>query len=498
MRYGVLLLLPMILFGYTHNIKEICANIEKVANEAELIYERFDDSDNALKLLHASEFTSLFNQRLECPNKLKKLDLYVDLQAKAKNARINYTQLEILIKQYPSHLHFYKALGALYHNQFIKHKNPNFLEKSINLYTQYIDLAKKQGVEPDLEIIDFVKTGGLQKVKSTWGKYLNPSHQVPLGAFKAFYINSKDPKKVVASEVVKDISINYPYDKFHGIDSGQFGAYWVGKISFDKTIKKHIYIDQSWSKTRIIIDGYVVYNGGHKGEAVYTFSKGIHTIEVEFLNAWHTTQLSVKFFDDVHIYRLNQLKDELQKVVTPDTNFNYVGIYESREKDQSVKLKIKTSAKPIVLLLQSYAAVIWKIENPHNVKIQAIVLNSAHPLSDVRGDIKGVKIFYSKKRVGSGYKLGLPKEKSLKNCCIGNHFNCSYASLLDVENSIPRIFKKKVFGFSAQYGTKSMDVPEVVVNESMYQDIIKWNKKVDQLKAKCTKNSQITPEELFK
>lgn len=47
------------------------------------------------------------------------------------------------------------------------------------------------------------------KAEKTWGSYLNPKNIIPDNKFKVFYINTNNPRKVIASETVNKISVNY-------------------------------------------------------------------------------------------------------------------------------------------------------------------------------------------------------------------------------------------------------------------------------------------------
>lgn len=500
MKKAILLLLPLLLSAYGYNPNEICKKIERGMAEAKMIDQTFHDADNALLLMQQNG-TSLFYRKPECMKEktyMDYFDQYALLQTRATK-RPDPRSLEQLIKKYPQHLLFYKAAGKVYEKNYHRYKNQKAKEKALTYYKQYIALSKKQGVTPDAAIVDYVKTGGLRRAKTTWGKYLNPQGEAPLGRFKAFYISTEAPKKIIASEEVDTISVNYPYKEFHGIDSYHFGGYWVGKLAFGQKTQKVFYLAQSNSTTRIIVDGYVLYDGRGNAEIPYTFTKGTHTIEVEFLNKWHTTQLSVKLFDKIKKLDTQALKKSLQPLVTAQTRFYYAGVYESRRKDQSITLTIEKIDAPIILLLQSYDAVTWVVNNPYKVPIKAIILHSTHPQAEVKGALGGAKIFYASHRltVGNGYRFGLPKNRSTKGCmCVSGHFTCQKVAAFDA-SYVPAMFNKKVYGFSGKYGTDALKVPEILINSKAYDEIKAWNAKIEALRQKCVQNRSLTPDELF-
>ena len=193
----------------------------------------------------------------------------------------------------------------------------------------------------------------------------------------------------------------------------------------------------------------------------------------------------------------DEIIKELNSVVTDDTNFNYIGVYESDNKDNSVTLKLKESKYPAVLLLQSHRAVVWKIDNSAKVDIKAIVINSSTPESEVRGETKGIKIIYSQRAVGHGYSSGLPDQKRKKECkCIVGHYTCSETRAFGA-NDIPSKFAQKASGFSGKYAATTLEVPEVQMKPEIYEEIERRNAEIREGKQLCTKNQTLTPDKLF-
>lgn len=84
-------------------------------------------------------------------------------------------------------------------------------------------------------------------------------------------------------------------------------------------------------------------------------------------------------------------KDEIQQLlaegISEDYEFLYVVTYSNSSPDNTITLDIKENKKPIVLVLTSYEAVNWKISNPFNADIRAIVYGSDKMGTTVKGDI---------------------------------------------------------------------------------------------------------------
>ncbi len=334
-----------------------------------------------------------------------------------------------------------------------------------------------------------------RKAKTTWGKQLNPKNEVPENVFKAFYINTKYPKKIVASEYAdkNKIRITSPYDKYLGIRSQNFGAYWVGDFTYDKETIQEISISQSWSKTRIIIDGTVIYEGGDNTRMPYTFSKGKHRIEIEYINNWHTTEFMVIIKAKEKIHTAKEVKQILADKSSKKSKVLYAAVYESRNRDQSIDLDIKRQDVPVVLLLNSHHTVEWVIENPWKVKIEAIIYSSHSPGVEIKGEIpKGIPIIASKKHIGTY------DSETKQNCvCDGLMFRCSGSNGLKMLEAIEALTDKKLLGFSGQYDPKSLILPETLITK-------KWKAKqkeaaieVESQRKDCQKELNPQFEKLF-
>jgi len=332
-----------------------------------------------------------------------------------------------------------------------------------------------------------------KKAKSTWGKYLNPKQTIPTNKFKAFYINTNRPKQLIASEIVDNISVNYPWKDFHNIDAKDFGGYWVGNFVFEKTQKKEISVSQSWSKTRIIIDGMVVYEGGDNKKFTHTFTKGKHKIEVEYVNNWHTVGFMVSIQDKKKRYSIHEVQKILRKKSSKESMLVLVGAYESKRNDQTITLKITKQNKPIILILNSYDAVRWKIENPHHVKIEAIIVSAYKPGVEITGNgIDSVPQYHLKSRLGA---------YTMKRSCTcvngGADFHCEGREPLSVIHSLESTFNKKVLGYSVGYSLKSITVPDTLLTAQKIKAFKKMEKQHEVERKSCLKQSNPNFDTMF-
>lgn len=337
------------------------------------------------------------------------------------------------------------------------------------------------------------KTDLPKKAKKTWGKYLNPTNKIPTNKFKAFYIDTNHPKKLIASEIVDKVAVNYPWKDFHNIDAKNFGGYWVGNFVFKETKEQELSVSQSWARTRIIIDGMVVYEGGSNKVFKHTFTKGQHKIEVEYVNNWHTVGFMFTMKKKEKLYSASEIQKELRQKTSKNSVVVFAGAYESKRKDQSITLKLAKNTKPIVLVLNSYDAVRWIIKNPYKVKIEAIVYAAYKPGIEITGDIaKSTSLYHSKRHIGA-YKMK-------RSCtCIngGADFHCEGTEPLTVLENIENVIGKKVFGYSVKYGMETVILPNTLINKKRIEEFKQAQKQNEQARKSCQRQSNPDFEKMF-
>ncbi|UZE95438.1 hypothetical protein [Alkalimarinus alittae] len=325
----------------------------------------------------------------------------------------------------------------------------------------------------------------------TWGDKFNPNNDIPSKGFRAYYFDTSEPTQVIARELVDGVKINYIYNKFQNIRSQDFGAYWVGTVKLDKSETKQIAISQSWAKTRLIIDGRIVYEGGSDKEILLTLAEGNHLVEVEYVNNWHTTEFSVSFIDQVEKLTPAEIEQRLKSNLLGDYEIYYAGLYESDKKDLSVVLNMEKTSKQIVLFLGSYSSIQWHISNPFDVDIRAVVYGSYSPGTTVVGDINPeTLLLVANGQIGS--------HSAQRKCsCVGSHFHCEGRSLMSTKNTVEKMGRSKLTGFSGKYSAGSLRIPEVIVNSRYLEDLEQEAKEVDVARQSCKKQTDPNFENMF-
>jgi hypothetical protein len=127
------------------------------------------------------------------------------------------------------------------------------------------------------------------------------------------------------------------------------------------------------------------------------FKKGANRIEVEYANNWHTTGFIMSIKPMEKKYTTDELQTYLQENISKNAEVLYAGVYESGQIDQNIFLKLSKIEKPVILVLNSYSGVNWKISNPHHVTIEAIIYSAYQPGTEIMGDnLKNVpKLLYN-------------------------------------------------------------------------------------------------------
>ncbi len=221
---------------------------------------------------------------------------------------------------------------------------------------------------------------------------------IPTNKFKASYMKTDNSSKVVASEIVDKISLNFSYD-FNGIIAQNFSAKWSGYLEFPKSTKKVVNISNSWSDVTLKINDEVVKS------QTYTFKKGLNKVEVSYVNHGNIVNFTVNFQDENIIYTYEQAKKALSSLVKDNTVIEYVGVYKSNDQKNEIKTYINKSGGDVILFLGSYSPVNWTIENSKDANIKAIVYNSYEPGTTVSYANTSIPIFRYND-LGYGYEVG--------------------------------------------------------------------------------------------
>ncbi len=317
----------------------------------------------------------------------------------------------------------------------------------------------------------------------TWWKTFNPNNfEIPTWEYKAYYFNTNEPTKVIATEKVKNIWLNYAFNNFNNIKSEDFWAYYLWFIDFKDDETKKIQYSISWSNIRIIIDWKLVVTSKNNGwEVPYYFTKWKHKIEVEYTNNWHTTGFNVTFKSDKQTsYNSTNIKD----LITPDTKILYFWVYESGNRDNSIDVDLNYTNWPAIVVLTSYDPILWNLKNVTS-NIKAIVYSSYWNWTtvDTDWDTQVINIQW------------LWFEHSIEPVYSDINWMLHYESywIRKINETANRFFWKNIYWFNWWYSMTSWTLPNIIITDEKLKDYMKV---YDDLEAKH-KAKTLSIKELF-
>lgn len=302
-----------------------------------------------------------------------------------------------------------------------------------------------------------------------WGKHLNKDGDIPTGKFKAFYFDRTNKQTPPVQEIVDNVSVQGGfYTK--GIKSGNFAAYWVGRFEFDETTTKTFYFNISWSSARLIIDGKFVRKRSEG--TVYTFKPGAHVIEVEYINNWHTVGFGMRMKDaepdGPHRFAT---EDEVVELFREMNDHKYelhvAAVYESANGDASLDVNIAAQETPVVLWLNSYEGVGWRIQNPHDTPLLAVVYASYSKASDLEGVSEYVPVLAFNKWTSM-------HNVKFRSCsCSGGHFHCEVKKdLLQINAEFEGLYGKSIDAYAGGYKAAELTPAENRLDDDAFKQEI--------------------------
>jgi len=214
---------------------------------------------------------------------------------------------------------------------------------------------------------------------------------IPLGKFRAYYLNTKSLKEISPQEIVAEPYLEYGQTggkiPFNGIFQDQnVGAYWIGDFDFGNTPTS---VTFDFSNTphdtvRLFINGILTYtNASGISTSTQTFGAGKHTIEIEYEGHWYTGTFAMRMFSSnssIPQYIEPSLVPPLINSISKTYGTPKVlaaSVSQSGDSDQGViHVNIPTLTQPSVLVLSSYSPVKWNLNAADISLIKAIFVYS--------------------------------------------------------------------------------------------------------------------------
>ena len=210
---------------------------------------------------------------------------------------------------------------------------------------------------------------------------------VPQQGFEAHYFKHDNIGRNFAGEHVPHIAINYPYSepagykdalyvqKFLDIDAGNFAALWVGDIHVPQDTVMDMQYDLNTAQLRVWVDGAIVHEHrektvGHGGRFDLRLSKGVHRLEVEYINHGHTVSFAMHPQP-----KLQSPQDEAAGRLLNNLAYAVVKaeVSKSERRDGSLPVELPSAGKPVVLVLKSDNSVFWQVQT-NGTPLKAVII----------------------------------------------------------------------------------------------------------------------------
>jgi len=356
--------------------------------------------------------------------------------------------------------------------------------KALEYYNSYIALKKEN---LDKEVLKYIKSGGLIPYKSKWAKELNPSGEASSEKFKNIFFSLKN-KKIFKTTHTDELNI-LSVAKLYGHNTFDASSYHIKNFYLDKEGTYNISLRTGNSRAcRVIIDG-MLFSEQNRFQKKYTFTKGLHKIEIEFLNRNSSYDLHFDMTPYQKRYSNKELKEVFKEQEFELIFVNYSPVYSNSHKSGGLQLKmetkspevtIKESKKPVVLILQSTKKVNWRLKNSKYLK--AVIVGRHSNLTDtLTADKKDVTIYHSK----SSFKAGKLLPENCRCIGAGGIYLCN-SSFLSTSKRIEKLLSKSLTGYTFST-TEKFSVPQESVDT---EKLKKLREKIEQDKKTC-KETQI-------
>ncbi len=233
----------------------------------------------------------------------------------------------------------------------------------------------------------------LRPALNTWKERMLKD-PIPTDSFRAYYFNKSAPEKVIKTEIVSHISYSNMYNVYNNkqndipIPSQQFGGYWIGNITIPQSEEYLISANVGGKSARLIVDGYEMPDD----ITITTLTKGTHEVAYELLSEWGSLGVDVSFVPAASILSIESIASNITK--GSDFDVWYAGVRGPYNKDHSVVVdSTQVPTKPLILLLNSYELIHWKISPALYPHLAYIIVRSDQPGSTVTSSLSPKNIF---------------------------------------------------------------------------------------------------------
>ena len=303
-----------------------------------------------------------------------------------------------------------------------------------------------------------------EKASPTVGTKLKGKKGAPRGHLSWSFYDTEFPTRAVASGTDRVIALAKHQNAAQNIEPSNLGAFWEGFISSSLYRETRSFtIDQGAENARIILDGRSIYDGGEAATTKHVqLDPGRYRLKVEYIGAGSNVDFELQMTSEELTIETPLIRQRMAKEGLADHNVYHVAVYNAPSRILTLNVDLKKSDGPVVLVLSSYEAIDWVINNLHGAEIRAIVYGASEygqSGSSLAGDITDVAI-----QIHSAGSIGGYRSKQKCGCNAG-YYHCNVNDVGDKVTAIADISNGTLRGYTEEYSASALTLPRVILND---------------------------------
>lgn len=321
--------------------------------------------------------------------------------------------------------------------------------------------------------------------RASWGKWLNPSGEIPENSFGAFYFDIDNPLETVIAESVREVTLKVDETlPLKNINLGTLGGYWIGNMTLQENSRMRVDLYQRNGFSRVLVDGEVILREDSPATAVVELEQGQRTIEVEHVSKGGVVSFTLALEPYLDSLTYEEIQEKLSEILPEMTHVGLITTQTSNNKNNSIPLKMNNIGKPVLLILNSWDPVHWRISGPGRELVKAVLLSSHAPLSRIDGLTGEVPIFHFPLHSGTS---GFWPECD----CQSTTYTCLNDDVLSVLEDIRHVTGRSVDSFTGDNSAGDLVFPAMFLDAPLTN---KLKSTMTELEAKRGMCEQSQPE----
>ncbi len=281
---------------------------------------------------------------------------------------------------------------------------------------------------------------------------------IPEKGYRVFYYHV-GTGKYIHQDTVSDISLNLRSNSyFHGIRSYNLAALWVGKLHIQKKGLFDVFTNNTDAEVQLRLDGTTIPLGTTTKRTTIELDAGEHIVEAGYKNRNNKAEFDLFIRSHSIEYSTAGIVNKLPDLDSEDYKVLYVYQRRTPSGARSTLLHLGETSGPVVLVLDSYNAIDWKILNTFSVDLRAIVIGSYKGGSSAHGQNLPEILTLRRKNNNPHMSTGVLN----CNCSMG----CRSSGLVGLVEELEALGTGNLSGITTGHSNGSLAVPEIAITSA--------------------------------